>query len=81
MPVRVGRIIQISDLIRQAQAQGCEIRTSKIQLATPWGLRNIRFIHNPKTRGRYDISDYEDNEFMLESEISAVERRLSITLT
>jgi len=74
----VGRQIRVSSIIKQAIDQGCEERVSHGQLATPWGVKHIRFLFNPKTRGRFDLTDYENDEYMLESEISAAERRLSI---
>src|SRR5215475_392114 len=39
-----------------------------------------RYLYNPVTRGRFDISDYEDDEYMLASEMEAAVRRLGITL-
>lgn len=80
MPVLVGRKIKVADVISQAKAQGCELRVSRGQLVTPDGTYRIRFLFNPATRGRFDITDYNDDEFMLESEISACERRLDIRL-
>ena len=80
MPVQVGPRIQIADLIKRAEEQGCEVRKSKFQLATPAGLQTIRFIFNPANRGRFDITDYADDEYMLGSEIEAARRRLGIAL-
>lgn len=80
MPVRVGRMMRVADVIASAVRQGCELRKSKAQLATPHGQITIRYLVNPATKGRFDITDYEDDEHMLESEIAAAERRLSIAL-
>jgi hypothetical protein len=80
MAVLVGRKIRVSEVIKSAESQGCEVRLSKGQHVTPHGTRHIRFLHNPQNHGRIDITDYDDDDFMLESEISAVERRLGITL-
>lgn len=78
MPVRIGPSLQIKDLIAEATKAGCELRISKGQLATPWGPKYIRYLFNPTNRGRYDITDYEDDETMLGFELAAVERRLGI---
>lgn len=80
MPVRVGRALGIKELVAAATKQGCEERISKGKIVTPWGARHVRFLFNPANRGRYDITDYNDDEAMLESEIQAVERRLGIKL-
>lgn len=80
MARQVGPRIRISDLISIARAHGCEVRQSKAQLATPWGLRHIRYIFCPHSGARFDITDYADDEFMLASEIEAAERRLGITI-
>jgi hypothetical protein len=80
MPVQVGPRIRISELIRRAKEQGCELRLSKNRLATPWGFRQIKFLFNPANRGRFDITDYNDDEYMLWSEMDAVIRRLGIQL-
>jgi hypothetical protein len=80
MPVSAGPRLKISDLISRAQAHGCEVRISKAQLATPDGLRHIRYIYCPHSGKRFDITDYDDDEFMLAFEIKAAERRLGIKL-
>ena len=81
MPVRVGKQYRVQNVIDEACALGCEIRLSKAQLATPWGMRHIRFLYNPATGGRFDMTDYNNDEFMLASEVNAAERRLGIVLT
>lgn len=80
MPVPIGPRLKISDLISRAKAHGCVIRTSKAQLATPEGMRHIRYIYCPHSKKRFDISDYNDDEYMLASEIDAAQRRLGIEL-
>jgi hypothetical protein len=80
MPVQVGPRLRISDLIQKAKDQGCELRQSKNRLVTPYGFREIRFIFNPANRGRFDLTDYKDDESMLASEIEAAARRLVIDL-
>jgi hypothetical protein len=80
MPVQRGPRIQIRDLIRRAEEQGCKLHMTVAQLDTPSGLRSIRYLYNPATNGRFDISDYEDDEYMLASEMDAAARRLEITL-
>jgi hypothetical protein len=80
MPTFVGRKIQVSDVIMQAERQGCEYRASHLRLVTPEGTFQIKYLYNPKTNGRFDMTDYELDEYMLESEIVHCERRLTITL-
>jgi hypothetical protein len=50
------------------------------RLVTPDGFQQIRFLFNPANRGRFDLTDYNDDEYMLASEIEAAARRLGITL-
>ena len=80
MPAPVGRRIRVSDVIAQAKIYGCEYRTSQLRLITPNGEYRINYLYNPKTSGRFDMTDYELDEYMLEEELSAVERRLKIIL-
>jgi hypothetical protein len=80
MPVQVGPRIRISDLIRRAKEQGCELRLSTNRLVTPDGFRQIKFLFNPISRVRFDLTDYDDDDFMLASEIDAARRRLKIAL-
>ena len=80
MPVPFGPKIQICDLITRAEEQGCKLQMSAAKLDSLGELRSIRYLYNPVTKGRFDISDYDDNEFMLASEIDAAARRLGITL-
>ena len=80
MPVQRGPRIQIRDLIERAEQQGCKLQISLTSLDTFTGVKTIRYLYNPATRGRFDISDYEDDEYMLASEMEAAARRLGITL-
>jgi hypothetical protein len=80
MPVQVGPAIRITDLIRRAKEQGCELRLSTNRLVTPDGFRQIKFLFNPANQARFDLTDYDEDEFMLGSEIDAARRRLNILL-
>jgi hypothetical protein len=80
MPVQVGPRIRIGDLIQRAQEQGCELRLSTNRLVAPEGFRQIRFLFNLASRARFDLTDYDDDDFMLASEIDAARRRLKIAL-
>jgi hypothetical protein len=80
MPVPVGPRIRIADLIERAKEQGCRLLESTNLVATPWGLKRVRFLYSPANGGRFDLTDYNDDEFMLASEIDAAARRLGITL-
>jgi hypothetical protein len=80
MPVQVGPRLRISDLIQRAKQQGCELRFSTNRLVTAEGFRQIKFLFNPANRARFDLTDYDDDEFMLASEIDAARRRRKISL-
>lgn len=80
MPVQVGPRIRISDLISRAEEQGCELRFSTNRLVTPEGFKQIKFLFNSGNGARFDLTDYNDDEFMMASEIDAARRRLKITL-
>jgi hypothetical protein len=80
MPVQVGPRIRIADLIKRAEEQGCEFKVSTNRLVTPEGFRQIKFLFNPASRSRFDLTDYDNDEFMLASEIDAARRRLNIVL-
>ena len=80
MAVLIGSLRRVQDVIDSALAQGCELRESKIKLMTPEGPKSVRYLYNPTTNGRFDISDYNNDEFMVQSEWKAAERRLSIAL-
>jgi hypothetical protein len=80
MARQVGPRIRISELIARAREQGCELRYSTNRLVTPDGFRQIRFLFNPASGKRFDLTDYDDDEYMLASEIDAARRRLNILL-
>lgn len=71
---------RVSDVIDRAIQQGCEIRTSKFKIMTPKGGKEIRYLLNPKTGDTFDITDYEEDEWMAPSSLQAVQRRLGVTL-
>ena len=75
-----GSFQLVRDVIEFAKAQGCEERTPKGTIMTPWGKKQIRYLYNPHTGGRYDISDFEDDQYMSASTIRAAERRLGVML-
>jgi hypothetical protein len=81
MPVQVGPRIRIADLIQRAKEQGCELRYSVNRLVMPDGsFRQIKYLFKPEGRNRFDLTDYNDDEFMLASEMDAARRRLNIIL-
>lgn len=80
MPVHTGPFCQVAEVIKRAKAQGCELRFAKFRIVTPEGPKPIRYLYNPKTGGTYDITDFEDGEYMAPATIDAAERRLGIRL-
>ena len=80
MAVRVGGLYRVKDVIDQACAQGCEVRQSKALLAGPDGPRHIRYLLRPSSGQHFDITDYKDDEFMMQSEVDALERRLGVAI-
>ena len=81
MPVQIGRFIKVKAVIDRACQNGCEIRHGKSQVVTPDGTYRVRFLYNPTTGGRFDISDYLDDEFMQDSELANCERRLNVDMS
>lgn len=75
-----GRRIRVADVIAQAKKYGCEYRASQMKLITPGGTYPIKYLYSPRTKARFDLTDYELDDYMLESELSAAERRLKIIL-
>ena len=71
----------LKEFVDSAIEQGCEIRTSKFDIVGQWGVKQVRYLYNPKTDGTYDITDFDDGEFIAPSSIHAAERRLGIKLT
>lgn len=80
MAVPVPGFLGVSEVIRLAVEQGCEVKVPLSKIITPWGKLKVRYIYNPVTGGTFDISDFEDDETMSPSSVRAAERRLSITL-
>ena len=80
MAQTVGPLTRVQDLIDRAKGQGCELRESQRKLVTPYGTKTIRFLFNPANRGRFDITEYDDDEFMVASAVMAAERRLGIKI-
>jgi hypothetical protein len=80
MSVPVGPLLQVSKLIAKAVQQGCIIRFSNLRLVTPSGIIPIKYLYNPANNGRFDLTDYDGDEFMVASEIENAERRLGIKL-
>jgi hypothetical protein len=79
MPL-VGPTIVVRDLIKRATQQGCVLRTTRAGIMTEDGFKQIRYLYNPKTGGRYPLADLEDDDTLLGYEISLIARRLSIVL-
>jgi hypothetical protein len=76
----IGTLTRVQDLIDRARTQGCELRQSERQLVTPYGTKTIRFLFNPANRGRFDITEYDNDELMVGSAVMAAERRLGIKI-
>ena len=67
-----GSFRPVREIVERAKAQGCEERRPQATVITPWGKKKVRYLYNPQTGGRYDISDFEDDEFMALSTIQSV---------
>jgi hypothetical protein len=80
MPVLAGPLLQVSELIARAIQQGCIIRFSNLRLVTPDGLIPIKFLYNAANKGRFDLTDYDGDEYLVASEIENAQRRLGIKL-
>lgn len=80
MAVPVPGFLEVSKLIELAKEQGCEHKIAKIQIVTPWGIKPISYLHNPKTGGTFDISDLSPGESVGPSTVRSAERRLGIKL-
>ncbi len=80
MPVPVPRFLEVSQLIELAKEQGCEQKIAKFQIVTPWGVKPICYLYNPKTGGTFDISDLSPGESVGPSTVLLAERRLGIKL-
>lgn len=80
MAVQVPGFLEVSQIIELAKEQGCEHKIAKIQIVTPWGIKTISYLHNPKTGGTFDISDLSPGQFVGPSTVRSAERRLGIKL-
>ena len=82
MPVPWGSegFTKVKDIISRAQAHGCTVRTVSVPAMTSWGPKTIRYLYTPENEKYYDISDFDDEEYMAPSTIHAAERRLGISL-
>ena len=81
MPVAIGPQLKVSELIARAMRQGCIVRFAKFRLVTPSGVTiPIRFLYNAANNGRFDLTDYDNDDSVGESEIENAERRLKIKL-
>lgn len=80
MSVPLGPQLRVSELIAIAARQGCIVRFSNLRLVTELGMIPIRFLYNAVNGGRFDLTDYNNADFMVTSEIENAERRLGIKL-
>jgi hypothetical protein len=81
MPALLRPALQVLELIKLAEQQRCCIRYSKLRLVMPDGhFRQIRYLFNPATRGRFDLTEFDDNEYILSEDQNQAERRLGIRL-
>jgi len=81
MPVLVGPTMLVRELIKRATEQGCVLRYTRAGIITENGFRQIRYLYNPSTGGRYPLADLEDSDTLLGYEISLIARRLGIVLS
>ena len=70
---------RVIDVITTACQRGCEMKYSTRSMVTPWGTKRIRYLYNDGV-GWFDMTDYDDDEFMAPSCIENAERRLQISL-
>ncbi len=80
MPVLVGPTMVVRELIKRAKEEGCVLMTTRAGLMTSNGFRQIRYLYNPKTEGRYPLDGLDDDDTILSYEIRLIERRLDIML-
>jgi hypothetical protein len=64
-----------------AERRKCILKVSKLRLVKPdGGFLQIKYLYNPANNGRFDLTDYDPDDFMLSSEIQNAARRLGIQL-
>jgi len=80
MAVPVPGFLEVNKLIELAKNQGCQHKIAKVQIVTPWGIKPISYLYNPKTGGTFDISDLSPGESVGPSTVRLAERRLGIKL-
>ena len=81
MAVQIGPRLQIAELVMIAQRRGCILKTSSLRLVADDGsFLPIKYLYNPKTGGRLDLTDYEADDYMIGEEIKNASRRLGIPL-
>jgi hypothetical protein len=80
MPVLVGPTMVVRELIRRAEEQGCVLKTTRAGVMTPSGFKQVPYLYNPNTRGRYPLDDLDEDDTILAYEIELIARRLNITL-
>jgi hypothetical protein len=80
MSVPVGEFIGLARFIELVKAAGCEERTAKFSIVTPWGVRPVRYLLNPVTGKAFDISDLAEGEGVAPSTVNAACRRLGISI-
>ena len=76
----VGPFIKLATFVERAKAAGCEERTAKFSIVTPWGVKPVRFLFNPISGKAFDISDFSEDEGMAPSTVEAACRRLGISV-
>ena len=80
MPVQVGPRIRISDLIERGRKSKVRAAVFDPSALYSYGVAANQISLQPNQSRPLDITDYNDDEFMLSSEIEAAARRLKIIL-
>ncbi len=78
MAVPAGPKLQVAELVMIAQQRGCQLKRSSLRLVTPTGFLQIKYLFNPANKGRFDLTDYEAEEYLVWDEIKNAARRLGI---
>lgn len=81
MAKQVGPFITLATFVERVKAAGCEERTAKFSVVTPWGVRPVRFLFNPISGKAFDISDFSEDEGIGPSIVDAACRRLGISIS
>ena len=81
MPVPTGPKLQISELIRIAEQRGCIFKQSSLRLVADDGsFLQIKYLYNPTSKARLDLTEYASDDYMVYDEIQNASRRLGIQL-